>query len=142
MVWRLASPKRDWDDFYNLAKSFYQENGHLKLSNKSEYYKGINLGSWVAAQRDNYKNRKLTKEQIRLLESIGMVWSYVQQWEDSYNLLVEYMNETGSIDMPSDFVYKGFALARWKYKQRERYRMGLLSEERTKKLLLLGFKFD
>ena len=80
-----------WEDKYNLAKSYYEHYGnleipqHFKTINGIEYDEnGVNLGQWIANQRRAYKSQgtnKITKEQIELLEQIGMIWnSYDNSW--------------------------------------------------------------
>ena len=77
--------KLDWSGMYELAKAYSEShNGSLKISqnfktvNGYEYDEdGIALGSWIATQRGVYKGQMrgiLTKEQIKMLEDIGMIW--------------------------------------------------------------------
>ena len=76
--------KLDWNGMYELAKAYSEShNGALKISpkfktvNGYEYDEnGVNLGMWIANQRENYKGKKgiLTSEQIKMLEDIGMIW--------------------------------------------------------------------
>jgi len=69
---------------YNLAKNYYEKYGNLEIPNKFKTTNGIDydksgvaLGEWLSTQRQAYKGmdrRKITEEQIRLLENIGINW--------------------------------------------------------------------
>ncbi len=52
------------------------------------------LASWLARQRKNKRNGLLTKRQIKLLESIGVVWNPTKEnksrWEEQLQNLVEF----------------------------------------------------
>lgn len=62
-----------WEYYYYLAKQFYEQYHHLNIPLKYKI-NDINLGYWIAAQRDSYVKRLLTQEQIERLEKIGMIW--------------------------------------------------------------------
>ena len=73
-----------WMKKYNLAESYYKHHGNLnipcsfKTKNGYEYdEQGVKLGIWIITQRQAYKGQghcKLTEEQIKLSEEIGMIW--------------------------------------------------------------------
>ena len=52
------------------------------------------LASWLARQRKNKRTGQLTKRQIKLLESIGIVWNPEKEnrkrWEEQYQKLIEF----------------------------------------------------
>lgn len=56
---------------YELAKQYYEENEHLLIPINYETEKGIKLGRWIQGQRQKYKDKKLSQEQIDLLNQIG-----------------------------------------------------------------------
>ena len=76
---------KKWNDYYNLAKMYYAENGNLEIPAKA-IYKGVKLGSWVHKQRGAYRNSlrpiekqnkkigSISQQRIDLLEAIGMRW--------------------------------------------------------------------
>lgn len=61
-----------WDEAYEIAREYY--NKHRCLSYVPYYSEGgdFNLSYWLLRQRDN--RSKLSEQQIRLLDDIGMVW--------------------------------------------------------------------
>lgn len=75
-----------WQDKYKLAKAYYEHYGNLEIPfdyktiNGYERDKeGFNLGYWINTQRRTYKGdstRKISEEQIRLLDEIGMIWYF------------------------------------------------------------------
>ena len=61
---------RKWMSYYELAKKFYEENGHLTIPH--DYMaEGLKLGVWMSSQRESYQIGRLSEEQIDLLNSIG-----------------------------------------------------------------------
>ena len=84
MRWENKIERMEWEDWYNLAKAYYNHYGNLdvtkryKTTNGYEYNEnGVALGSWITIQRSAYKgkgNSKITPEQIELLEDIGIEW--------------------------------------------------------------------
>ncbi|GFH58467.1 hypothetical protein CTEN210_14943 [Chaetoceros tenuissimus] len=77
-VW---SDDYNWYDSFDVLKRYKEKHGHCKVPKSYEPHQ---LGSWVQHQRSQYKNMlkglptPLTKERIKLLESIGFVWSMIE----------------------------------------------------------------
>ena len=71
-----------WKEMYEYACIYYKHYGHLEVPVKFKTNNGweedelgkINLGPWIAAQKQLYKNKEMSEEQIILLENIGMKW--------------------------------------------------------------------
>ena len=84
MRFETANRNKIWIEKYNLAKAYFEHYGNLeiptvfKTTNGHEYDEnGIALGQWIANQRNAYKGtcrQKITPDQIKLLEEIGMKW--------------------------------------------------------------------
>lgn len=141
MVWSVFDLQ--WHQYYELAKEYYCENGKLLMS-QNYTTDGYNLGRWVQTQRKSYKNGKLTKEKIDLLENIGMVWSpYDVRWFEYYNLLVIYYNTYGDVLVPLRYkTVDDKKLGSWVSYQRRHYKSGELSKEKIVLLEKLGMVWD
>lgn len=64
--------------------------------------------------------------------------AYADHWNDMYNLLCEYKNEFGEVNIPKRVTYRGEKLGLWVYRQR--HRTNILKSQ--KQLLRdIGFKF-
>ena len=91
-----------WDDYYELAVEYYKEYGNLLVP--ANYSKnGMNLGCWITDQRKAMKGqghrKDLTEEQIKKLESIGMVWDkFKEQWDETYAIAKAYYDENDSLN--------------------------------------------
>ncbi len=92
---RIENQLKNWNNKYQLAVSYYKTNGHLSIP-QTYTINDIHLGTWINTQRVTYKEGKLSKEQISLLESIGMIWNvnknneYIRHLCITYNL--DYLN--------------------------------------------------
>ena len=89
----------EWLYKYTLAKRFYEENGNLLIH--SNYVVCINnekhnIGIWIIKQRKDYIEGKLDDRQIKLLNSINMIWDIKKFKDDTYKLYEMY--ELGLLD--------------------------------------------
>lgn len=66
-----------WLENYKYAKAYYNERDNLLIPHNFvviDNNKVINLGIWLYTQRQCYKENKLSKNKIKFLEDIGMIW--------------------------------------------------------------------
>ena len=71
-----------WEEIYGYARIYYEHHKDLEIPQKFKTNNGweedeagkINLGSWIATQKQLYQNKEMSEEQIVLLENIGMKW--------------------------------------------------------------------
>ena len=149
---------RTWEDWYNLAKVYYEHHGNLNISrsfktiNGYEYDEsGLNLGVWLSFQRMMKKKGTLSKEREEALLAIGMVFDvHEAQWQGIYKLAKAYYNHHGNLKVPDDFKttngYEydeaGLNLSRWLEKQRRFKKKRMLSKNREEALLEIGMVFD
>ena len=80
----IRDNKQTWMNNYNLAKKYYEHYGNLNIPVKFKTINGIDyaengvaLGNWLRNQKKAYNGKrtyKISKEKIRLLEEIGIVW--------------------------------------------------------------------
>ena len=126
-----------WKEAYSLALKYYEENNNLLIP-YSYKMNGYNLGKWISNQRLNYKNNKLTAEQISKLESLGMVWSIkkeIHSWEELYEVAKDYYEKNGNLVLPNSYVTEdGYGLGAWLSNQRHLINVGKINED---KLILL-----
>ncbi len=83
MSFELKNLNEEWQNMYNLAKSYYEYYGNLNVPVRFKTTDGINyddngikLGMWLNTRRGEYKKGSLSEERINLLNTIGMVWSF------------------------------------------------------------------
>ena len=85
-----------WYEMYDLATSFYNQNGHLMVSGNfktldgyTEDENGKNLGNWLVNLRELYQRKELELEKIVLLNKIGMVWNIRTNEQDKLDLCLK-----------------------------------------------------
>lgn len=135
---------RTWMNFYNLAKKYYSEHGNLRIGIKYTVENGTKLGVWISGQRYMYSKGKLKKEQIKLLEDIGMEWHRDKsRWETGFMYAEQYYGEYKHLNPEADYVTDdGFALGRWIATQRKKYKDGKISGDRIARLDELEIIWD
>lgn len=137
---------KTWEEAYELAEEYYKVHKNLKVNYKFKTIdgptfndNGYTLGNWVVNQRRKYRKGLLTKERIKKLESIGMIWSVIKTFEESFNLVVEFYNEHKNINLPIEYYTEdGYNLGGFIYSQKQLKKKGLLSPERIKMFDDLG----
>ena len=137
-----------WEMYYLAAKEYYEAKGHLLIPKGYVTDMGLNLGSWLATQRRVYAGTvagKLTTEQIKRLEHIGMDWENVndRKFAMGVETLEQYVEEFGDTDVPADYVSaSGYPLGRWIANTRSAYKNGKLEERKIETLNALGMIWD
>lgn len=136
MVWSFDNA---WDTAFDHAAAYKEQFGNLDIPKAYVCEDGYALGSWLQNQRSAYSgtgNKKLSEEQIRRLEELGMVWDvYAQRWEQIYSLAKKYFDEHGDLNIPSHYKTEtGFDLYDWLKRQRDEYKRGRLKKEQIRKL--------
>lgn len=131
---------RGWLQYYELAEQYYRAYGNLNVSADYETPEGIKLGVWISGQRYGLKKGRVTAEQKRMLDEIGMEWDrFAGRWQAGYEHAQAYIAQHGSSDIPRTYVCQdGYTLGRWIYSQRRRYRSGALEQEKIDRLAEIG----
>ena len=86
-----------WDESFSRACLFYEKYHHFNVP-RGTLVEGFDLYGWYMVQKYNYHHRengRITDEQIRLLESIGIDWESDPVWDErffEYRNLVEKYN--------------------------------------------------
>ncbi len=150
MKWQVIAKEKTWDDYYLLLKEYQKTYGNIDVPRF--YEKGeIKLGIWLYRQRQAYKGSgtaKITKEQIQLLNELGMKWRIrvrEKTWDDYYQLLKEYQKTYGNIDVPYFYEKNGMKLGSWLSMQRQAYKGNgktKIKEEQIQLLNELGMKWQ
>ena len=105
-VWNLRETV--WNDSYENLKDYLRENnGNMPTTNNVKH-KDLNIGNWVATQRDKYSKNLLSKERIKKLEDLNFVWiKFEDNWNKGLENLKEYLNEFGNTLVPSNYITPG-----------------------------------
>ena len=149
--------QKEWEEKYRLARTYYKHYGNLEIParfktiNGYEYDEsGIALGSWIRQQKTDFRDGILKEERKNKLEQLGMKFGVSikdQQWEEKYELAKKYYEYYGNLGMTVRFKTtngyeydeNGVAIGQWLFSQKQNKK---LSNERRKKLELIGMKFD
>lgn len=135
-----------WMNGYRQAKAYFEEHGDLNVPVRYKTETGFALSNWLSSQREakegESRSKKLTEEQIRQLESIGMVWkrSRDERWNDFYSAACEYYNKNGNLEVPPQYkTPDGFCLGMWIDDQKRNFKKGkLLNQKRYARLVKIG----
>jgi glutaredoxin len=141
--WHLTDSREwRWQEMYNQLLEFHKEYGHSRVPQKWDVNR--KLSNWVLVQRRGYMQGIMSSERKRKLEQLGFVWDfkyvYEDQWEEKFQLLVEFIKENGHTKVPLTYVDQ--RLAGWVDRQRTVNSKGKLSEERKRKLDEVEFIWD
>lgn len=146
-----------WETCYGEAEEYFLSHGNLRIPRRYVTESGISLGSWLTTQRRVRAGTvpgRLTEEQIRRLDGIGMEWESRagRAWERGYQELVSFREQHGHTDVPVKFVtVDGYPLGKFVSNQRSAWknrRDGLagkrrvLPAERERRLDAIGFVWE
>lgn len=124
MVWQ-GMHELSWERAYEEARKYYEKNGDLNAGVEYRTESGFALGVWLNNQRqktgEKPHGRKLSREKMRRLEEIGMVWEVRSQaWEAHCAEAKAYYEAHGNLDIPGDYrTEDGFLLGMWLIYQRK-----------------------
>ena len=142
-----------WEDYYELAKKYYEHHGNLEVQAKFKTNNGyefnenglINLGNWILKQRQNVLSES---ERGQKLLQIGMRFgNKYLSWEDYYDLAKAYYEHHGNLEIQTRFkTNNGYEydetgkinLGIWIFNQRQKI---LPESEKGQKLLQIGMRF-
>ena len=151
--------KIGWEEYYKLAKVYFEKNNNLEILQRFKTLDGITydenghkLGVWINTQRKAYKNRELNKERKELLEKIGMRFESkknIVDWEENYKLAKAYFEKNNNLEIPRSFKTldgvnydeNGYNLGTWLVHQRQTYKRGELNKNKIKLLEKIGMFF-
>lgn len=148
MIWSVFDAK--WEQGYALSAVYAQKYGNLDVPRDYKTADGKTLGRWIQNQELAYEQKKLSADQIKRLETIGMQWGsrYDRQWNEVYQAAKRYFEANGSLDIPVAYISpEGYALGKWVRRQQYAYRNpeksnAILSQERIELLDAIGMQWE
>ena len=107
MVWSLN--KFTWETRFAAAKKYYNEHGNLIVETDYELDcppGAFKLYDWLKRQREDYWQKKLTEEQINLLESINIDWTKLSMdWLRMFNYAKAYYLQNGNLYITGSYKF-------------------------------------
>ena len=134
----LWKPSQDlWNQMFSKAKKYFKTHGDLNVPATEK-----KLYSWLGKQRIAKENGKLTAEQVKRLNSIGMIWDKAEyNWLQCFNALKSYFALHSTTQLPYRYIDEnGLKLFEWLTRQKRRYRQGKLPVRETEQLRSIGVK--
>jgi superfamily II DNA or RNA helicase len=131
-----------WDEKYSELVAYKAEHGNVNVPAKFG-----KLGQWVSQQRKVKKNEGISGDRLSRLEALGFVWVLPMSppprkntdgdWLDRYGELLEFRKVHGHCKIPQS----NERLNRWVMTQRQRNKIGKLSQERARLLDEIEFEW-
>jgi superfamily II DNA or RNA helicase len=129
-----------WEEMFIALTEYKEKHGHCNVS--SRWAENKQLGTWVANQRKDYRQEKLSNDRIKRLKDIGFEWYLIDsKWEEMFTMLKEYKDRHGDCNVPYDWS-ENKQLAKWVGRQRGFYRKEKLDKDRIKRLEEIGFVWN
>lgn len=142
MVW---NPSRTaWERGYDEAVAYHDRHGHLAVPAGHTTPSGHKLGTWIVRQRKLFENKKLTAEQVTMLDEAGMIWRPLDHaWQQAYQHACAFRERNGHLDVIATFkTGDGFRLGNWIINQRQAHRDNQLAADKVKALEDLGIVWN
>ena len=138
-----------WETKFKLAQAYSESHGG-ELNVPYDYIAdGVWLNKWLNEQKligEGKRKKKLTDEQRRKLESIGMVFGELsadKAWEMHFQAVKRYVEENGGAAIPKDLLdTDGTRLRNWLNRQLNAAHKAELTEDKAGKLQSIGFSLD
>ena len=140
----IAGRLQPWRIYYENLLKFRKIYSNRWPANREEFPVSNKLGLWCQNQRSLYKDRKLPKERLVLLEDIGFSWDPLEElWQNQYLNLQEFRKKYPS-RWPNkrSEVFHEKQLGFWCTNQRKAFHKKVLTKERTKLLNKIRFSWD
>lgn len=143
MVWDV--PDCLWERNFAAAVEFHRRSGHLEVPADYVDKNGVRLGAWICnvrrGIREGNSGTRLTAEQIRRLDELGMNWKgrHNATWDRSYEAACRSKAEHGDLEIPVAYkTQDGIALGRWIRRQKT----AKLKAERKEKLEAISMTWE
>lgn len=150
MVWENRNHitwSKAWHKQFKNVQVFYEKFGHLNIPSDYDEGAGKSFATWLVRQRDLKEKGKLSKEQIEMLEAIGMVWIIEDPWEVGFRYAQEYYIANGDLLVNPNYICPdGYNLGGWITNQRANAKTKdknrRLDQKRIKKLETIGMVWN
>lgn len=130
---------RVWQNGFIEAKNYSEEYGNLSVPKNYRSNTDFPLGIWIQRQRSLYKNKKISDDRVKRLTDVGMNWN-PDNWESRFNLVRQYYEEHGNINISQKEIIQGVWLGKWIVSQKKAMQEGKLTHEQTEMLKTLPMK--
>lgn len=127
---------RIWENGFIEAKNYSEEYGNLSVPKKYKSNTDFPLGIWIQRQRSLYKNKRISDDRIKRLTEVGMNWN-PDNWESRFDLVKQYYEEHGNINISQNEVIQGVWLGKWIISQKKAMEEGKLTNEQIEMLKTL-----
>ena len=127
---------RIWENGFIEAKNYSEEHGNLSVPKNYRSNTNFPLGIWIQRQRSLYKSNKMSEHCIKRLTDIGMNWN-PDNWESRFNLVKQYYEEHGNINISQKEVIQGVWIGKWIVSQKKAMQEGKLTHEQIEMLKTL-----
>jgi len=118
---KQAKPREhSWEEGLTACKTWVKRFGSLASVKVDDTVDQFPIGWWIDRRRQEYKNKKLSKARIRILEELGIVWSpHGSKTERGLSAARQWAAEHGDLsDVPITATVGDFPLGRWLGMQR------------------------
>lgn len=127
---------RIWENGFIEAKNYSEEYENLSVPKNYRSKTNFPLGIWIQRQRSLYKNNKISEDRVKRLTDLGMNW-YPDDWKSRFNLVKQYYEEHGNINISQKEVIQGIWLGKWIVSQKKAMKEGKLTNEQLEMLKTL-----
>jgi len=139
--------QKKWNETFLKVKEIKDEFGKLNFVNIAENEANF-LKDWIYRQRYNFKRNELEPNQIKELNSLGILGNnnvieknnnkLQKKWNKAYNNLEEIYKDFGELYFEYEDEATKKYLKHWIYRQRKSFKNNELSEEQIEKLRKLN----
>lgn len=113
--WEIE-PRKSWADWVRDAEEYFNSHGDLNVPKRYKCKDGTGLWGWLQRVRELKREGELSDEEIQTLENMGIIWEpkgVEPRWMRAYNILLDYLKENDTNDVPANCVWKDFKLGQW-----------------------------
>jgi len=129
-----------WQAMVSAFEAYVQRTGNGSVP--AQYPENPRLGRWVAMMRYRRKIGELDPAFISELDRKGFCWSAGdQRWETMFKELLAFRRRHGHCEVPTNRA-KHPELGAWVASQRHWHKRGTLSDDRTRRLDEIGFRWQ